>query len=396
MTTDVILVGGGLANSLIGLRLRAARPGLSLLVLEQGPTLGGNHTWSFHGTDLTPEQRTWIAPLVEFSWQGHQVHFPRYQREMAGHYHSITSERLHRTVSSTLGAGVRLGVTVRDVAPDGVRLQDGTFLPAALVIDGRGFQASGHFDLRYQKFLGQVVSLEEPHGLAAPVLMDCTVAQRDGYRFVYVLPFGARRLLIEDTYYSDSAQLGLDELRASIGEYAQSRGWRIAAVERAETGILPIVLGGDMRAFWDAADPGVPRAGLRAMLFHHTTGYSLPEAARLAEDLARAPELRSRPVAAMVRERARHHWREQRVFRLLNRMLFNAALPAERYRVLEHFYRLPEPTIGRFYAGRLRARDVLRLCTGTPPVPMGRALRVLLGGARVPGAPGHVVTGGTR
>jgi len=71
-------------------------------------------------------------------------------------------------------------------------------------------------------------------------------------------------------------------------------------------------------------------------------------------------------------------WREQRVFRLLNRMLFLGAAPADRYRVLQHFYRLPEPVIERFYAGRLTLADTGRVLTGTPPIPVRHALRCVL------------------
>jgi lycopene beta-cyclase len=396
LTTDVILVGGGLANSLIGLRLQTIRPDISLLMLEQGGTLGGNHTWSFHHSDLTPEQRAWLAPLIEHCWDQHEVRFPAYRRALSGTYASITSGRLHREVSARLGAGVRFRSTVQEIWPEGVRLHDGTLIPAALVIDGRGFQANEHFELRYQKFLGQVVSLAAPHGLSGPLIMDATIVQRDGYRFVYVLPLAERQLLIEDTYYSDQMQLASDELRRSIHDYAAAKGWQITDVVREETGVLPIVLDGAIDAFWEQAGTELPRAGLRAMLFHHTTGYSLPEAVRLAEQIAAAPELESPAIAVLVRQRARHHWREQRVYRLLNRMLFDAAEPAERYRVLEHFYRLPESTIARFYAGRLQWHDVLRLCTGRPPVPVGRALHVLSRRARAAALPGKALTGGTR
>ena len=71
-------------------------------------------------------------------------------------------------------------------------------------------------------------------------------------------------------------------------------------------------------------------------------------------------------------------WRAGRFGRLLNRMLFGAALPDERYRVLEHFYRLPQPVIERFYAGRLTVRDRLRILSGKPPVPVAAAIRALL------------------
>jgi lycopene beta-cyclase len=55
-------------------------------------------------------------------------------------------------------------------------------------------------------------------------------------------------------------------------------------------------------------------------------------------------------------------------------MLFRAAKPSERWRVLERFYRLPEALIARFYADRLTLADRARILAGRPPVPLGRAL----------------------
>lgn len=60
---DLILAGGGLANGLIALRLRVRQPRLNVLLLEASDAPGGNHTWSFHGADLTAEQHAWLTPL---------------------------------------------------------------------------------------------------------------------------------------------------------------------------------------------------------------------------------------------------------------------------------------------------------------------------------------------
>jgi lycopene beta-cyclase len=144
--------------------------------------------------------------------------------------------------------------------------------------------------------------------------------------------------------------------------------------------VLPIVLGGDIDAFWRRPDPEVPRSGLRAALFHPTTGYSLPDAVRLADELARLPELRSELLQPLIRERSRSKWRRDGFYRLLNRMLFRAARPEQRYRVLQRFYRLPEPLIQRFYADRLTLFDRARILSGRPPVPLVPALRCLWGG----------------
>jgi lycopene beta-cyclase len=380
--SQVVLAGGGLANCLIGWRLAGLRPDLDLLLVEAGPALGGNHTWSFHGSDLTPAQHDWIAPLVEHSWPAHEVAFPQRRRRLAGSYHTLRSGHLDRVVSARLGARVVLNAQVATLAPDCVRLADGREFTATLVIDGRGAAGLEAMELAWQKFLGQIVELEAPHGLSVPLLMDATVPQHDGYRFVYLLPFDARRLLIEDTYYSDGPELAPETLRARITDYLAGRGWAVARIEHEETGVLPIVLDGDIDEFWSGASDGVPRAGMRAGLFHGTTGYSLPQAVALADLVAGLPRLDSASVGQAIRAHSRRHWHSQGFFRLLNRLLFRAAPPAERWRVLQHFYRLPEPLVGRFYAGRLRATDPLRILSGRPPVPLLRALRVLAGAAR--------------
>jgi lycopene beta-cyclase len=378
VTTDVVLVGGGLANSLIALRLRALRPEVEVLLLERDERLGGRHTWSFHADDLTPEQHGWVAPLAAHAWPRQEVRFPAYARHLESGYFSITSESLRGVVQRSLGRGLRTGVQVAALGAAGVTLDDGTSIAAGAVVDGRGDPGRAHLDLGFQKFLGQTLLLEAPHGLEGPVLMDATVPQTDGFRFLYTLPFGERRLLVEDTRYSDTPGFDRDALRAAIAAYASGQGWRVAGVEAEEEGSLPIVLGGDIEAFWDSGPAGVARSGMRAALFHPTTGYSLPEAVRLADAIAASPDLRGPSLYALTRVRSREAWRRGGFFRLLNRMLYRAAKPEERYRVLEHFYRLPGPLVGRFYAGRPTWRDRIRVLSGRPPVPVGRALRALL------------------
>ena len=60
-------------------------------------------------------------------------------------------------------------------------------------------------------------------------------------------------------------------------------------------------------------------------------------------------------------------------------MLFGAAEPAKRYRIFQRFYRLPQPLIERFYAGRSTAGDKIRILAGKPPVPVTRAVQALAG-----------------
>jgi lycopene beta-cyclase len=205
------------------------------------------------------------------------------------------------------------------------------------------------------------------------------VPQLDGYRFVYSLPLTPTRLLIEDTYYSDTPDLEPQLLVSGIHAYAVQQGWKIASTVRQETAVLPITLAGDFNAHWQTMGLELPRSGLRAWLFHATTGYSLAFAVRLADAIAshavhRPDDLKSAPVARLIHAMSARAWDNQAVFRMLNRLLFIAATPAERVRVLERFYTLPQPLIQRFYGAELTTADKARILIGRPPVPMGRAI----------------------
>ena len=374
---DIILVGGGLANGLIALRLRQQRPALRVLLLEADSQPGGNHTWSFHEGDITPDQHRWMAPLVAHRWQGYDVRFPRLNRTLAGEYLSITSARFAAVLTETLGESLQTDAVVTDITPETVTLADGTRLRASAVIDGRGYTPDKHLNTGSQSFLGQQWRLRQPHGLTRPILMDATVNQQGGYRFVYTLPISANELLIEDTHYIDAARLHLSATRQNIADYARQQGWYLESLVREEQGHLPIMLAGDFPAYWQARDKQ-PCSGLRAGLFHATTGYSLPHAVALADAIAGSTEFSAAAVFSVIHRYALHQWHAQRFFRTLNRMLFLAGDADKRWQVMQRFYSLNEGLIARFYAGQLNLADKARILAGKPPVPVGEAMLAIL------------------
>lgn len=364
MSPDLLIVGGGLSGGLLAWRMRQSRPEARVLLLEGGAGLGGNHTWSFHDTDLTADQRDWIGPLVAHRWPGYTVRFPEMARVFPGGYASVTSARFDAVLRPALGEAVRCGTRVVALQPNAVRLQDGSEIEAGAVLDARGPRPpEGGQTFAWQKFLGREVRLARPHGLDRPVLMDATVPQIDGFRFVYVLPFSADTALIEDTYYSDTPALDHAALRQRIDDWLERRGWVVSGELREECGALPITLAGR------PAMAEVPRIGLAGLLCHPTTGYALPDAVRLADTIAGLPDLTAASLGRAIRVHADQAWRSQGIFRLVNRMLFRAAAPDERHRVLARFHRLPEGLVARFYAGALRPSDRLRLLVGRPPIP---------------------------
>ena len=373
----LIIVGGGLAGSLAALAIAERRPDVPLLLVEAGDCFGGNHVWSYFDGDVQGDERTLVDAMMPIRWPSHSVRFPGRTRTLAFGYNSVHSQNLDALVRKRLvPTQWKLGAAVAALAPDGITLANGTEIAASGVIDARGPDGPmPGIELAWQKFVG--VEYDAPgHGLDAPIIMDATVDQSEGYRFVYSLPFSADRLLVEDTYYTSGAALDSDAIGGRIADYVAAQGWS-GTPARQEHGVLPILLGGNPDLFWPSSDR-VARLGLKGGFFHPVTGYSLPQAAANAIALAKLPDLGGASVADWTRERFLEQWRRGGFYRLLNRMLFRAARPEERVRIFTHFYRLKEDLISRFYAGRLTMIDKVRILSGKPPVPIFRALKVII------------------
>jgi lycopene beta-cyclase len=374
----LIIAGGGLAGCLAALALAERRPDVDFLIVEEGERFGGNHVWSFFDGDVEERDRWLIEPLAGRRWSDHEVRFPDRRRTLGLGYNSVRSADLDSRMRSALAADrYRLGSRIAELAPDCVTLANGERLMAAAVIDARGAGPLPKLDLAWQKFVGLTCRFVGDHGVSRPVIMDACVEQDDGYRFIYSLPFSATEMLVEDTYYSMSPVLDVPLVRCRVGSHLRRRGLEPAEILAQEAGVLPILLGGRLEDLWSESEPPVARLGLRGGFFHPTTGYSLPDAVRNAVLLAEQPEYSSEALHALFRGRSAALWHQRVFYQRLNRMLFRAAEPRQRYRVLEHFYRLPEPLIARFYAGRLTALDKLRILSGRPPVPVGRAMTAL-------------------
>jgi lycopene beta-cyclase len=371
---DYLLVGGGLQNALIALALLRRDPSARVGLVERGATLGGNHLWCFHSLDLSEAGQALAAPLVVQRWGGYTVRFPSFERRLNTAYAAVSSERLAEHVPSVFAEHPRsqlfLQRSAAQVLANSVVLDGGEELRARLVIDARGPEAhSGEHVIGYQKFVGLELELEQPTALTEPIVMDATVRQEDGFRFVYALPLSPTRVLVEDTYFADGPELDVPTLRNRALSYAHELGLGISRICREETGILPL-----LSAATAARRSSPFRAGYAGGWFHPTTGYSFPIAARLALHVASTtPETL---FDASYRALASEHARQQRFACLLNRLLFQAVPQDARRNVLERFYKLPEPSIARFYALSTTAFDRARIVCGRPPrgLSLSRAL----------------------
>lgn len=360
---DYVLAGGGLQNGLVALALARQQPGASVALVEADDRLGGNHTWSFHAADVPAGAAELVRPLVVASWPGYEVRFPGHHRTLASPYATITCERFDavlRSAARVCGWDLRLGSRVEAVASDGVALATGERLAARCVIDSRGplRRTTG---CGYQKFVGLEVETDRPWPDRLPTVMDAAVAQSDGFHFLYTLPFSPTRVLVEDTFFSDTPALDAEACRRRVTDYLEQRTgrWRIL---REESGVLPMPWSADLP---EAPGNGPVRGGYSGGWFHPATGYSFPAALRFALAVAAVPPEAARGGTAALAQRLRPRWA---FARFLNWLLFRLVPPDGRWQVFARLYRTLSPAVlARFYALEFSAADAARIVFGRPP-----------------------------
>jgi lycopene beta-cyclase len=253
------------------------------------------------------------------------VRFPAHSRELATPYRSLASVDFDAGLRRLLPEGsIRCNAPIAALVARGIDLANGERIDARAVIDCRGIDAAPGLEGGWQVFMGRRLRTASPHGVERPAIMDAAVDQHGAYRFVYVLPLGADELFVEDTYYADAPTLDRSTLSGRIDRYCTAQGWHGEPLDH-ETGVLPVVTGGDFGAFQRAhRTPGVAVAGARGGFAHPLTSYTLPFAVETALAIAREADLPGEQLAAMLEARARDHWRRTAFYRRLGRMLFDA------------------------------------------------------------------------
>jgi lycopene beta-cyclase len=171
------------------------------------------------------------------------------------------------------------------------------------------------------------------------MIMDATVDQAQGYRFVYRPAVRPDRLFVEDTYYARRRDL---DVRANAGSLdlclrrAAGESWRIEREEpprfRSRWAAISMLVAADAA--------GCRQVGMASGLFQPMTGYSLPDAVRTASLVAGLADLSSPGVGDALRPHAEKAWKRAAIIACSPGCCSARPHPAERYRMLERFYRL--------------------------------------------------------
>jgi len=369
---DYAIVGGGLQGCLVAHALAWHRPEATVLLVERGTAPCGNHTWSFHETDVAAPARGWFDPLIAHRWPGYRVRFPGLSRRVGIPYATMTSDRLRAaTVALASGGGVRpTGLVIRCgepceiVSATTVRLGTGADVSCRVILDCRGRAAlPGGGASGYQSFVGHEFETGGRWPASEPTVMDVPEDQAEGFEFLYELPLGPDRVLLEYTRFHEKP--GCDDARASTLFAARLAEAGVAAARpiRTERGCLPMPYARETRTGGTS-----PAGGYAGGWYHAATGYSMPLAVRFAEIVARAHPDR---VAAEVAAAAASDRLRRGFARFLDRLLFCLVRAEDRWRIFQRFYGvLPEDRIARFYAHRFTCTDAVRIVLGRPPLGM--------------------------
>jgi len=368
---DYAIVGGGLQGCLVAHALAWHRPEASVLLVERAAALCGNHTWSFHETDVPAPARGWFDPLVAHRWPGYRVRFPGLSRRVGIPYATITAERLHAATAALASASgprptglvIRCGEPCEIRSATTVRLGTGADASCRVILDCRGRAGStgGQRGAGYQTFIGQEFQTDGRWPASEPTVMDVPEEQTEGFEFLYELPLAPDRVLLEYTRFHEEP--GCDDARANalIAARLDEAGVGAARPIRTERGCLPM-------PYARASGPAGtwPAGGYAGGWYHAATGYSMPLAVRFAEIVARSHPDR---VAAEVAAAAATDRLRRAFARFLNRLLFCLVRAEDRWQIFRRFYRvLPEDRIARFYAHRFTCTDAARIVLGRPPL----------------------------
>lgn len=299
-TYDYLLVGGGAAGLSLAYHL-AQEPRLAgkrVLLIEPAAKDQNDRTWSFW-TDAPGL----FDEVAAHEWHKIAFRSPGFERTFALKKYSYRTLRgldFYQFVHRALGARPAQFACVRAEVADLVNTAAGV---QARTTDGQVFTAQYAFDSRppaiapqpgtyrylLQHFVGwEVETTRDAFDPQVMEFMDFRGAQHHEARFIYVLPFGPRRALVEYTLFSPTP-LAKADYEAHILEYLQhTLGLAVGQyrVVAEEVGAIPMT----DHPLPSRAGARIINLGTRAGRAKPSTGYAFQriqaQSARLVRALA--------------------------------------------------------------------------------------------------------------
>ena len=357
---DLVILGAGLAGLTLAARLARERSGPRVVLLEPRTAYQDDRSWCF----WRPEQHD-LSHLVSRRWKTwtfsdaagktvrHQVPGLAYQYVRGSDFYASAQADIAESPRVELRLGVRAD-TVTAVS-GGVRVETsaGTLL-ARQVIDTRPRAAAA---MLYQSFAGFELERDRPLPFDPNevTLMGSVASDAEGLRFVYALPLGPNRAIVEWTRFG-TAPINRDRLILELDQVLAGLGLADARRVRTEGGVLAMGLGRQATLPIE----GVVHAGNAGGALRAASGYGFLRIARWAELCAER---------LLAGREAVGHPEEPRLRRTFDR-IFLQAVRAHPERTAEYFLALargvPPAALVRFLSDGARPADYARIISSLP------------------------------
>ncbi|MCE2974530.1 MAG: lycopene beta-cyclase CrtY [Sediminibacterium sp.] len=360
---DIIIVGGGLWGQLTLHFFKTFFPKTAIALIEQQPQLAHGKNWSCHTSDIPASLNNWYRSLPAKEWPGQTVQFKTYDRHLNNGYCTLKANDLSAKTMSVYADCIYLNFSESQLPAESNK---------AWIIDTKN-RAAAASNGGFQKFVGLLLRTTAPHNVEEPIIMDARVPQKNGFRFFYSLPFSKQDLFIEDTRYSLTDNIEIEDYKKEILEYAEQKlKVKDYKIIETEVGCLPIPFHPQIQQ--QQVDKHI-YLGAGAGLFQPVTGYSLPYAFEFLNLLLQSQGDLPRTFKHYLDWQKKIQQR-QKMFYYLNRLLFLAADREKEYLCFERFYTFNEKRIERFYNGQFSKLDWLAMFSGRPPVSVIKAIKV--------------------
>lgn len=249
-----IILGAGCAGLSLACALLEAGIEDELVLIDRRRAFPDDRTWCFWDVgDANP-----FASAAEHAWARWRLVGPAadvFHHAPAHRYHHLSVGAMRAAALARLAAAgdqvrVRTGEPVQGVeqVAGGVAVRTARgVIRGGVVYDGmaagspRRALAARRGPALVQSFVGLEVTTSEPlFDPGVPTVMDTRAPQDpDLLHFLYVLPFGPDRALLEHTTLGPHG-IAPAERREAIDEWLAQRGARITAIHREERGRLPM------------------------------------------------------------------------------------------------------------------------------------------------------------
>ncbi|MFI4853303.1 MAG: lycopene beta-cyclase CrtY [Candidatus Makana argininalis] len=356
---NIILIGLGLSNGLIAIRLKQHFPDLNILLIDKNLNINSNKTWSVYFNNKLLIKNNWLFPIIDYFWPKYIINFKKYRRLINKEYLTITSNKFYKFIKKNFKKKLIIQYVVSILSDHSLKLNNNVIINSDIIIDGRGYKKNKNKKCYFQYFFGQEFKIHNYDNIKNPIIMDDILNQKYGYRFLYILPISKYYILIEDTIYLKNFNLKIKIYNNNILKYLKKNKFYIKNIIREEKGIIPIYLYNNKNYY--IKNIKIPCSGLRAGLLNNTTGYSFQYSVFLADKLSKINNFTSFNLNKLIIKISYIIWNKNIFLRVLNTIFLINNFTYKKKKIIQNFYTLSDNIINKFYLCKLHLLQKIKI-----------------------------------